>query len=554
MPAQQAGSFPRHDHPRAIGGDGAYAVTRQTVHGGFDLPAWSRPPVVRVLIVCDGPISYIGRRKHEDFDNSGTTTSENFALGVMLEDAFDPLRAGHPSWVRFAFTKAHRTTAEGTTPGFENFRFTPGSLDGFDELWLFGHEGIGGEDQELDAGEEHVVGAFMRDGGGVLAMGDHEDMGLALCGKIPRVRTMRKWWYEDPPPPPGMAKAPAEFGDESVHTLVPSADDPEIDAQPQTIYPAYRYGHPLWQPWATKGYPHPILCGPRGAITVLPDHMHEGECIEADLSQFPGEYPGGVAPEVIATGINTAGPEPRPFGVLAVWDGQDPRTGGQSGRVVVESTWHHWFNMNLLALSAEFGDEYLDILAFFRNVGIWLASPHRQTQMRRSALLGAMLLPSTVELTATLRTFRPERFYEIGAAAQRALGHIAPQCQAGRWWSDWLVAETDSALMRAIAPEGDEPARIEPLRAAAIDLVSKTMAGAMFNAVAIRINRARFKSLEKVVEELDEAAADGARLGREAVAAALSRARATLAPAFDAAAPLQADYVPDQPAAPSLED
>src|SRR6201999_707406 len=83
--------------------------------------------------------------------------------------------------------------------------------------------------------------------------------------------------------------------------------DDQSDDVPQRITPRLYSSWP-WNPFFYRAHPHPVLCGPRGVIRVLPDHPHEGECYEpADLSAtftFDGhhvvEYPGGVAPEVIA--------------------------------------------------------------------------------------------------------------------------------------------------------------------------------------------------------------------------------------------------------------
>jgi len=480
----------------------------------------------------------------------------------MLLDAFDPDHPDHPWWARFEFTKAHRLeatpnypdTVEGTTPGFENFTFSPGSLDSFDQLWLFGHEGAF-QSSVLNHGEQNVVHDFMNDGGGVLAMGDHEDLGAGLCGDIIRVSSMRTWFYQSPPPRLGMPKAPPIKGPGANSTVAAGPYSGESDWKPQTIFPVYRYSHPSWDPWTRLSYPHPILCGPRGAITVLPDHIHEGACFDPDLSVFSAHYPNGFAPEIIAHGISayptptplpfataasnspTTPYAPRSFGLVSVWDGQDPRAGGERGRVVVDSTWHHWFNNNLggFRYIERNVPEYRDILCYFRNVAVWLASTSRQTQMRRSALVGAMLTPTMIELTSTLRDYQPARFYEIGEAAKQALGRIAPACQAGKWWHDWLIAETEVSLRHVLDKPRDDHNGIDVMQAAVVDLVTKTMAGAMFNAVAIRINEARFQALEKVVDEVDDAGAEGAKLGREAIAAALARAQGKLAPVFEAA-------------------
>ena len=56
--------------------------------------------------------------------------------------------------------------------------------------------GIAGNYSELEAsdpGALAVLTQFMQAGGGVFATGDHENLGAALCARIPRVRAMRLW-------------------------------------------------------------------------------------------------------------------------------------------------------------------------------------------------------------------------------------------------------------------------------------------------------------------------------------------------------------------------
>jgi hypothetical protein len=143
-------------------------------------------------------------------------------------------------------------------------------------------------------------------------------------------------------------------------------------------------GHPAY-----RSVPHPLLCSPEVVVRFLPDHMHEGTCeVPANLEtrtltlgggtvrEYPdyvpasppsGYVPAPLAPEIVATGDVVAGttsPALDPgdhtgssdpadaitFGVIGAWDGH--RVG--KGRVVVDSTWHQFFNINLT------GDRYLE--------------------------------------------------------------------------------------------------------------------------------------------------------------------------------------------------
>jgi hypothetical protein len=460
------------------------------------------PAQIKILIVSDG---------------SSYDTGSGFSLGIALQDAFDPLNGEHPSYARFMFTKAHRTTTSGVTPGFEDFRFNPGSLDGFDELWLFGFTP---GTPYLSSTEVATIEKFMDDGGGVLAMGDHEDLGLGLCGGIKRIRSMRKWWFQSPPPPAGMLQAPDNADLTRNDTQQPPLPGSESDGIPQPIYPNYRYVYPFWRPWwQRQKYPHPLLCGPRGAITVLPDHPHEGDCIIPD-SMFAEEYPGGVPVEIIARGRNVVGrnkggnviSDPREFGLIGVWDGHNPDA--SQGRVVVDATWHHWFNVNLFGLRLENGDEYKDVLAYFRNVAIWLAPIAQQSAMRRAGQRIIMLIPSMVETISTLRDFRPESFYRLGLEARDALGKIAPQCQSAAWFFDIV-----SPFFPDITIDTARLDRFEGIHnlveTATIEALSTTVFGGVVNAIAIQINERGLEKLDSWDDELERIAERGGKLGLE---------------------------------------
>ena len=490
----------------------------------WEIPVWPNlrwgPAQIKVLVVCDG--------------NSYDTVA-GFSLGLALQDAFDPAHPEHPSYARFTFTKAHRGTEATATPGFDNFLFTAGSLDGFDELWLFGFLWSAPyliTDPNRNLNEPAEIHAFMDRGGGVLAMGDHDDLGLGLCGGIKRVRSMRKWWSSSPPPPAGMLRAPDSTDLTRNDTQqLPSND--ERDSVPQPIYPNYRYTTPFWRPWwKHQKYPHPILCGPRGPITVMPDHPHEGDCILPSATNA-AEFTGGVPVEVIARGRNVIGrikgtyeiTDDREFGLLGVWDGHQPAA--NQGRIVVDSTWHHWFNMNLIGLRAAGGNNYLDILAFFRNCAIWLAPKGQQAAMRRAGQRILLLTPTMVETLPSLSEFRPERFYQLGVEARNALGRIAPQCQSAAWFFDIVSPFMPASAMKLALNDRFEGVH-NLVEAAALDALATTVFGGIVNAVGQRMNEHGLEDLEGWDEELEKASAEGAKRALEVATKQLTRSQRTL--------------------------
>jgi hypothetical protein len=180
-------------------------------------------------------------------------------------------------------------------------------------------------------------------------------------------------------------------------------------------------------------FPHALLATPEGVIETFPDHMHEGDVVldnEVDLDSplnIPGytrpEYPSVTPvinpdtaaraalndvrlrprPHVVAYGrtTNPAIPEAqdtlaaaqlfidvnRPlatkkFGLIGAYDGDAVSI----GRVVVDSTWHHWFSYNLHGFVESTPDtQYQLMQTYYRNVALWLATP-----AQRQSILTAM--------------------------------------------------------------------------------------------------------------------------------------------------------------------
>src|SRR5215470_2858991 len=245
------------------------------------------------------------------------------------------------STLRADVIKAHRQTDLASdhwapTPAhIENFRFTPGSLSDVDVVWLIGYNSVRPGDSgltapemasTLDDNELAVLTTFMNVGGGVFATGDHAGLGLSLAGRVPRVRTMRKWWY----PTPGtfgnepIAPAPLQspIGNrldttrpgnttpiDQKHPDFPAVwFDDQSDDIPQYIVPETGK-NVCYEPIVYQFNPkllHPLLQGSLGPILAFPDHMHEGEVIlpyEYDrVLTFAGskfeEYPSGAAGQV----------------------------------------------------------------------------------------------------------------------------------------------------------------------------------------------------------------------------------------------------------------
>jgi hypothetical protein len=420
------------------------------------------PTVLRILFVLDGRISTSGE------ENS-------FGLKFVLDTLLYTLV---PFWVRFEVKVVRRDNGSRRLalpspqyPEHLNFRFTDPdfTIDDYDQIWFFGdhpsnHPGDIYDEQwsPLSDAELKILAEWMDRGGGVFATGDHFNLGASMCSRIPRVRTMRKWTESQ--------GVPTQDGDLRNQTLQPEPGTPdeawEGDAFPQPVELVYqaRAISMLVRPLV----PHPLFCAPGGVIDRFPDHMHEGEVIDDDEVELdspldiPGyeqpEYPfadiqttPGEAAEVMRIGLPR--PRPRPhvvaygrttnrvglptpptppptqpiplfvgrtkrFGLVSVYDGD--RIG--IGRVVVDSTWHHWFTYNLHGFRDYNPPVYELMQAYYRNVGLWLARPAKRQSMLFAATWGTVV--------SDPMAFPPSgrSIWAVGKRAIDVIGRTATQC------------------------------------------------------------------------------------------------------------------------------
>lgn len=467
--------------------------------GLLDHPFFLRPCRVKMLMLVDDGISY-----------------NQFYFG--LSEVLDTLRMNPEWWVKFDVTRAHRhsdpnkplagSPAEALyAPHHENFRFDqPGfNIDEYDEVWFYGfNSGSGGAGQcgptanpppnALTDKELEILFRWMDEKrGGVFATGDHATLGEALCSRIPRVRSMRKWTAAQGVPSnvgPDRHDSLVK-GHDLIGTAVVESDrytfDDESDDIPMKTrlrwYAHHHCGHPHAHPhwlWPYKAWrsPHPVLCGKDGPIDILPDHPHEGEVIVPtvlnDSPAFCGyqarEYPDyagqPLAPEIIAwarvqndhtntSDTNKQAANGKEFGAIGAYEGHCVSV----GRVVTDSTWHHWFDVNLTGRMQLFTDNpgnvetgdprklngFLDTPAgvqaldrirnYYRNVAIWLAPPAKIKCMAARGLWGALdRFPLRADLHLDFKT----PIWVIGKHAIDALGHYAGQCNVRLWWRPFL--------------------------------------------------------------------------------------------------------------------
>lgn len=404
---------------------------------------------VRVLVVADSFLYF----NDEDFGLSDFVSILETASHTSAKLSVDRAHRNDPGDVRL-------------NGADKNFVFTKEALARYDVVFMF----AASRSDTLSTSELQALAEFMDDGGGVFATGDHEDLGRGMCGDLMRVRSMRKWfWPSDGPM--GEPRAPDGSTADRHDTNRPGTDaaftfDDQSDVVPQTISPVlYRVASTFL---ATVSEPHPLLCGPEGVIDVLPDHPHEGDCIEPwevdRVFDYAGtefvEYPDGpdgtaVLPEVIATssmipGAETETKPPVPGGTFGAISAYDGHLADGRGRVVCDATWHHFININLTGTAfAPVGDPKREgflatpegeavferIKAYFRNIAFWSAPPAKQRCMSRRWFWNVLRLPKLREQLrpAKAAALSVPDLIEAGRAVSLLPPVDASRCQSRRF-------------------------------------------------------------------------------------------------------------------------
>ena len=341
-------------------------------------PIW-RPIIIdlncrsKILIVADSFLNF--------------DSNDDFGLTEAVEIIRNASTTNHPIEVTTAHWDSDSNADVSGSFRFNGMHDVNGhnrSLTYYDEVWIFAADTASNPASSLSGADLTAIEDFMDNGGGVFATGDHAQLGAYLCGPIKRVGSMRHWYNSDGAP---SGSNPST----RIDTNVPNGDaGDDFDLQSDNI--AQRI-YPKWYQDNGRTVPHELLQRHDldGSITYLPDHAHEGIIVEPS-SLSASEYPGGLAPEIVAWGVS-AGPggsgkqpvDAKLFGVIGAYDGHQQNV----GRVVVDSTWHHWVNVNLNGEDAgslangvptnglydSSGNptaEYEQIMDYFQNIAGWL--------------------------------------------------------------------------------------------------------------------------------------------------------------------------------------
>lgn len=318
----------------------------------------------------------------------------------------------------------------------------------FDEIWFFGlHQGSkrkfsagiipGGPDSDLDENEVSALFDWMcareNPGGGVLMLGDHSEelpadalvesekalcteappnekffgKGRALGHCVPRARRLRIW-----------EGGPTNDPLDSYNTI--QGGGLQGDPQPQQLFLKMfdERGRP-----SSAGYPHPLFFYRQGSfIEVFPDHQHEGAVVVPEIDPKDDEWPEGdflrPLPREVACGINKR--NWKIINIVAAYNG-DP---AKVGRIVADSTWHHYISMNLTGLKfpAPVNSAADQIGQYYGNLAVWLAPRAMRREMAEAMLWWLANHPLMRE------EVRGNEF-NIGRAAYPILSAVASPCE-----------------------------------------------------------------------------------------------------------------------------
>jgi len=278
------------------------------------------------------------------------TDDWNIARFAFLQRYLSGLKEGGGSPL-FEVTARDRTPeAQGDDPILSTL-----SREQFDELWLFALD-VGGGLTEADCAG---ITRFHQQGGGILTTRDHQDMGISMCELEPLGQFHYFRSRQNHPDP--------EHRDR---------DDPYT---PSIDWPNYHSGANGDLQVITPIEPlHPLLQGGNGPLQYFLAHPHEGGV------GVPDNLPHA---RVIATGKSRV--TKRAFNLVVASDRYQDASGHLAGRVVAQSTFHHFVDYNIDPDQGcpSFVDEppgqgikanpvgLADVYTYFKNLALWLA-PH----------------------------------------------------------------------------------------------------------------------------------------------------------------------------------
>lgn len=278
---------------------------------------------IRVLVICDGLLNFRADDRRNSLAHLVETLKGFSVDGLTLE------------------VESCSRNPDLAANGMPDPVFS--KLQEFHQLWIFGYLGSEAGDPAIIEADAERLFCFMRDGGSIFATGDHGSLGASMGSRIKRVRQLRKW----------DACNAQVSGDSRIHTSLPVSGGVLADEFDQVAKPIF--------PHVARNGNSAVHFLMRHAsdrvLRWLPDHAHEG-CLERDcLEDFGGDV---AAVETVAWAMawKQAGhaPQdrlhaPRAVPIVSCFNPSLlPNPTEAFGAVVVDSTFHHWLDGNVLPL------------------------------------------------------------------------------------------------------------------------------------------------------------------------------------------------------------
>ncbi|MCU0431052.1 MAG: hypothetical protein MUF42_13890 [Cytophagaceae bacterium] len=414
----------------------------------------------------------------------------------------------------------------------------------------------------LSADETSAISRFMGEEhkGGVFATGDHHFVGSTLSNTIPRVRKMRKWKISDQVPTMSLSdrKDTNRPNRDRFANIIPDLAQSDDIPQPIKIPGHMHYYFDRTSHMVKVNYDvHPIFIDKNNEfIEVFPDHMHEGETRgkvfasendwmgglredELTMEEFPMADPRPL-PMVIAIGkpmnsvfhfknqmMNTRTNTDAPFGLVSAYDGEPVSL----GRIVTDSTWHHWFDVNLLFTepmrigqqtylpNPKAEKDYTQIRNYHKNVAIWLTPRSKREKMFLSAVWNTL-----IKAFEEMKFTTSDTTWTAGIMGLKALQNEASKAWVSQWINDFLPDSFDHTQWNVDLPgfnKNESSERIGVPNAYSIDRTSLEiiLIGEIFKSLTPLVEKYVLSdpfSRKKIdTEEIAIAACEGAKIGLE---------------------------------------
>jgi hypothetical protein len=304
-------------------------------------------------------------------------------------------------------------------------RLTSDFLLPYHQLWVLGFNTVRKAPYELDVEEIDALEDWMNKGGGLLVAGDHaagfcatgdpktfSAHGRSLGEPMKRAGQLRVWQG----PPTACVDKPLKDRD-NLNTC--EGDDP----QTLDLNEAQSDGAAV-KLLSLPGPPHRLFWfdkDAQGNLTLIqrfPDHQHESRLVIPE--QLNGEWPpNSPLPVIAAMARDKRFPnEQRDYPLVVAFDGDQADFGG---RIVADSSFHHYLNINLFGLPERDSSGYpvpgsdLDQIAqFYGNLALWLTPKSIRFNIKSDLFFRLAVDPDVFEVRGT-------GVMNLGRVAQSAL-------------------------------------------------------------------------------------------------------------------------------------